>query len=308
MSEVENQENIPYYEEFVKRVKTGASESCMENGMSVIYDSFVKFPTEKAVAIKPKNECPFIYAVIGVSAPNRNYYMIRKVAEVNVFEYVLSGKGEVFVDGKWQEVEAGDSYVLFAGRPHRYKSSANDPYEKVWINYVADYLPAMFESYKVKEGVYKNVDLRPQFEQLKKSILHEYGKDCYEIAECVNKIVEKLSQASDVNMKLEHNVIREVINNSVYKKVDLDDIAADLHVSKSNVIRVFKKQFGVTPYEYLLGRKIEAAKHLLKNTNMSIREVSEKICMSDEHYFSTLFLKRVGMRPREYRKIEREKQ
>lgn len=96
-------------------------------------------------------------------------------------------------------------------------------------------------------------------------------------------------------------VIREALAAAVYEKRNLDDIAAELHMSKSNMIRVFKREYGTTPYEFLLGEKIDAAKLLLKNTRMKVSEIADRVCVADEHYFSALFLKRTGMRPGAYR-------
>ena len=87
----------------------------------------------------------------------------------------------------------------------------------------------------------------------------------------------------------------------MYEKLNLNVLAARLHLSKSNMIRLFKKSFGTTPYEYLLSLKISTAKLLLKNSKMTVKDISDRLKFSDEHYFSTLFLARVGMRPRDYR-------
>ena len=96
--------------------------------------------------------------------------------------------------------------------------------------------------------------------------------------------------------------IREMLDSGIYKKLDLSRVSMLLHMSKSNVIRIFKKQYGVTPYEYLLTAKMEAAKVMLTSTQMSVKDISDRLCITDEHYFSTLFQKRIGMRPSEYRK------
>ena len=97
-----------------------------------------------------------------------------------------------------------------------------------------------------------------------------------------------------------------MLSAAVYKKVELDSIASELHLSKSTIIRIFKKAYGTTPYEFLIDRKIEAAKTLLSSSCMLVKEISEKLCFTDEHYFSSLFLKRVGECPTDYRARHRQ--
>ena len=68
------------------------------------------------------------------------------------------------------------------------------------------------------------------------------------------------------------------------------------------MIRIFKKIYGVTPYEYLIELRLQTAKILLKDTNLTIKEIADKLVFFDEHYFSSIFLKKVGVRPGVYRK------
>jgi AraC-like DNA-binding protein len=58
----------------------------------------------------------------------------------------------------------------------------------------------------------------------------------------------------------------------------------------------------VTPYAYVLGKKLELAKKLLDNTNLTVKQISEKLCFSDEYYFSSLFKNKIGVSPSVYRK------
>jgi AraC-like DNA-binding protein len=126
----------------------------------------------------------------------------------------------------------------------------------------------------------------------------------FSIAECVHKIIHTVA-TERLAEKTDEYRIREALNASVYDKLSLEDLAAKLHISKSNVIRVFKKSYGVTPYEYLLTLKIATAKLLLRDTKMTVKEISDRLHISDEHYFSSLFLARVGMRPKDYRNKKR---
>ena len=58
---------------------------------------------------------------------------------------------------------------------------------------------------------------------------------------------------------------------------------------------------GTTFIEYLIGKRMEKAKELLRTTQMRSSEVAYRVGYRDPHYFSSTFKKMQGMTPREYR-------
>ena len=268
----------------------------------------LKFPKkEHAVAFIAENGIPFNNALIGMTYPDPEYKISRSASTpVTVFEYVLEGSGEIMINGKWCSVSTGQIYVLRSGEEHRYRACSDNPYKKMWINYVSDYLPQMLDSYGIKSGIYRSENAKAYFEQLIEltKSTSVSSNTHLTVADCVHKIVHSLAIEATAEKSDEYR-IREALNASVYDKLNLTDLATKLHISKSNVIRVFKKSYGVTPYEYLLTLKIATAKLLLKDTKMTVKEISDKLHISDEHYFSSLFLSRVGMRPKDYRNKKR---
>ena len=268
----------------------------------------LRFPKkEYAVAFIAEDSIPFNNALVGITYPDPEYKITRLAsAPITVFEYVLEGKGEIMLDGKWQTVSAGQIYILRSGEEHCYRSNTKDPYKKIWVNYVASYLSALLDSYGLKSGIYESENAKAYFDQLleltKSPTISKNTH--FSIAECVHRLIHAVA-TERLAEKTDEYLIREALNASVYDKLSLEDLAAKLHISKSNVIRVFKKSYGVTPYEYLLTLKIATAKLLLKDTKMTVKEISNRLHISDEHYFSSLFLARVGMRPKDYRNKKR---
>jgi transcriptional regulator GlxA family with amidase domain len=85
--------------------------------------------------------------------------------------------------------------------------------------------------------------------------------------------------------------------------ISLTELANHVGVSKQHLIFLFNSETGVTPIEYFLRLKIQRAGHLLDLTEMSIKEVSSTVGISDPYYFSRLFKKISGFSPSSYRKI-----
>lgn len=66
--------------------------------------------------------------------------------------------------------------------------------------------------------------------------------------------------------------------------------------------RTFKKVTGISPIEYIQQFRIVKAAERLLHTNQSIKEISTAVGIENPEYFATLFKKKTGFTPTEYRK------
>ncbi|MGO4180014.1 helix-turn-helix domain-containing protein [Paenibacillus sp. MCAF9] len=87
----------------------------------------------------------------------------------------------------------------------------------------------------------------------------------------------------------------------------VEGLAELLGCSSSYLTRVFKKQLGATPNEYLIQVRIEHASRLLKETKASLQEISLSIGYLDVYYFSRVFKKQTGTSPLRFRSLAAEK-
>lgn len=85
------------------------------------------------------------------------------------------------------------------------------------------------------------------------------------------------------------------------EKLTVEGLAAMAGFSQYHFIRVFKKQTGFTPYEYLLNTRISNARYLLKNTAMTVKEICFSTGFSGESSFCSAFRRIEGMTPAQYR-------
>jgi AraC-like DNA-binding protein len=96
--------------------------------------------------------------------------------------------------------------------------------------------------------------------------------------------------------------MKDFLNTRITEKFQICDLCRHISRSESQTIRLFKKIFGITPYTYVLDKKIGFAKKLLMDTNLSVKEIATKLCFSDEYYFSNIFKKKTGLTPSQYRR------
>jgi len=92
---------------------------------------------------------------------------------------------------------------------------------------------------------------------------------------------------------MEQNASRNDLSN--------DELAALLNISEVYFRRLFKEKVGVTPHKYLLNLRIERAKLLLSDPDISALEVAEAVGFSSPYHFSKAFKAAVGTTPGRYR-------
>ena len=93
------------------------------------------------------------------------------------------------------------------------------------------------------------------------------------------------------------------ISDHYREDLSLQDVAEHVHLNPSYFSSLFKKKQGMGFSEYLVHYRLEAAKRLLADPSMSIAAVGAAVGYSDAAYFSKLFTKTVGIRPKDFRKL-----
>ena len=86
-------------------------------------------------------------------------------------------------------------------------------------------------------------------------------------------------------------------------KEDLPDkvLASAAGLSSYHFIRVFKRETGFTPHEYVINTRLSNARYLLRNTAMSVKDICFSCGFSSESAFCITFKKRAKMTPAQYR-------
>ncbi len=102
-----------------------------------------------------------------------------------------------------------------------------------------------------------------------------------------------------------HNLVEEAIAytraNYGDSELSINKVCGRLHISAGYFSSIFKKETKLTFVAYLLHIRMEAAKELLRSTDLRALEIAEKVGYAEPNYFSFSFKKHVGMSPKEYR-------
>lgn len=95
--------------------------------------------------------------------------------------------------------------------------------------------------------------------------------------------------------------VLEHVHSHIGDTITLEQLAAVACVTGPYITRLFKKELGISPIQYVIKKKVERAEMLLYTTDLSVKEVAWQLGFSDDSYFIRLFRKQTGTTPQEYR-------
>lgn len=112
-------------------------------------------------------------------------------------------------------------------------------------------------------------------------------------------------EAAGSRSSLECDLVRRYIDNHFKENLTLDQLAGLAHLNKYYLAHAFQREFGASPINYLISRRIEESRFLLRETDHSISQIAQILGFSSLSYFSQSFRRLEGVSPVEYRRRRR---
>ena len=249
----------------------------------------------------------------GISVCKSDHFIERLNSGLGTLEYVISGKGTIILNGKQYNAVAGDALFLPSGTDQCCFSDANAPWSRIFFSFTGNMCNLIAEALSLNDkAVFKNCDISKKMyklmnmQKLPVSSAELQKMSFSVILEIFMDIFEKSPYKSDSSKKkTELTILTDYIDNNLTHNITLNDMARCIFKSKNYVLRLFKDGCNKTPYEYFLDKKMELSKQLLRETELSVRQISEYLNFETPNYFSTRFRRKYGISPSEYRKINR---
>lgn len=259
-------------------------------------------------SLPESNNSIFSIELCGTSYCDTGYKIRRTKPEIHRFAYIISGKGTVVTKNGRKKAEACDVYYLPRGEEHYYYADSKEPWTQIWFNVKGELVDTLIGVYKISgQRVFKNCRVFYLFDEFIKNVnsVMELAGTERENAVIMHKIIAEMAHCAELETQSvpdDASVLREYIDGNYSKTIKNSDLARIIGRSESQTIRIFKKAFNKTPYDYALERKMHVAKQMLKSTSMSIRDISTALGFTNEHYFSSCFKQHSGITPLKYRK------
>lgn len=219
---------------------------------------------------------------------------------------LLHGSGG-FADaqGMRERLRHGDLIVLFPEVAHRYGPGSREEWDELYIVFNGPIFEVLREAGLLDptRPVFHNVD-PDWFQRMQAFCRKPLTGDELDITDFVRILVEPLMQ-HEHRQRSWIDRATSMLGQDLSLPLDADTVAARLHVSPQTFRKRFAALTGMTPTRYRASRRIEAAKTLLRQTEMTHRQIANSLGFYDEYYFANRFKAATGQTAGEYRRAGR---
>ncbi len=226
--------------------------------------------------------------------------------------YIHSGRGLMYdADGGCTAINCGDMILLRPGVWHSYLPDRETGWEEYWIGFQGAVIEERLRHGFLDKTVYR-VGVREDIVSLYSDAIQiaVQEKATYQqyLAGTVNMLLglaiyhdtNKASSSDYASGRID--TAKSLMRERFTEELDLEDIAKEAGMSYSWFRKKFRECMGISPARYLMALRIQEACRLLAESSMSIKEVAWNLNFGDSSYFSAMFLREVGMSPKDYRR------
>ena len=252
----------------------------------------------------------FYMSTCGYYYTNYDYRIEREDYHNYMLFYICDGRLSLRSGSQTMVASAGQVGFLNCHEPHEYHTIGNT--EFVWLHLdgsnTADFYEQAVQMHggfvfdtpyaeQIKNGIYEIVFAFRNDQTLSEVRLSQ--KLYTLLTATVDTASQEAGQAeeNDTVSKAMHFIQEQYMN-----PISLLDVATHVNMSQFHFSRLFKKDCGYSPHEYLILTRLNRAKHLLKTTGLPFKVIAQKVGYQNVSSFTNAFTDRVGISPTLFRK------
>ena len=230
--------------------------------------------------------------------------------------YIVGGKGQFLIQDHLYPVNANNLVVINPNIPHTEVSLNAQPLEYIVLGIDGVELAGNEDS----SGEFSILDqfVSVEISGCLRNILREmelkstgYEDVCQAYMEIlIIRLMRSITLAVPTEPQIitkNHQcaVVKRYIDQHFKEALTLEQLAEEAHMNKFYLSHAFKKEYGVSPINYLISCRIEESKYLLAETDLSLSRISQLLGFSSLSYFSQVFRRTQNITPMEFRQSAR---
>lgn len=258
---------------------------------------------------------------IGELKSIRAHSSVRENMDSYLFFIVEEGSGIVNTSGYDFTVNTGDCVFLDCKKHYEHTSSDTDPWKIRWIHFTGKTIAAYFSIFQEanelspvftpENGTKAYTDIwsdikgyiseKSVMDEIESSLLLEKLLLC-----CLKEVTKGKNLSMDDNRECldedEFTSLRESVNEHFEDDSIGRILSIQYGVKEDKLSEIFQNKYGISMQDYILNRKFNKAKELLRFTIKPIEEIIEESGIKDGDLFASLFSENEEMTPQDYRK------
>jgi AraC-like DNA-binding protein len=231
-----------------------------------------------------------------------------RILEDDHILYIPTGRGVFEIEGKIFPVQSGDALLLARGQWHRYAPLNESGWEEYWIGFGGYVLDIHLRQKLFPQGVscIKAVGFQwtliLAFHHLIEHLKGNSKPFAPVLMGYLLQILGEIAQPKEPinNENRNTNLVRDIvlrIRSQPTQEFDFKSMAQQYHISYSSLRRIFNAEVGVPPQQFVIQGRLEMAKRLLNNTELSLTEISQLCGFQSLSYFSRIYKQKLGLNP-----------
>lgn len=233
-----------------------------------------------------------------------------------LIHYIYSGKGTFEINGCTYHLESGQGFLISPGDIATYKADDKSPWTYAWVEFDGrlskKYLEQVGLSSKQPVFSCKKEDLiQTSFSRIFDACKMNRSNNLLVLSSLYH-FLAMINEASHPDTYLQNGskpkdfYIQQAlvfIEKNHSRNLCISEMAEYLSLNRNYMSKLFKESVGLTPQSYLINYRMEKAKELMKNSFLTIGEISALVGYNDQLMFSRMFKKIFGMSPKNYRNL-----
>lgn len=229
-----------------------------------------------------------------------------------IIHYILSGKGNFYLDNKTYTLKAGQGFLIVPNVLTKYEADQEDPWSYVWIGFDGTNCEQflnniglgphrLFFKFQHEDQVKDIIDQMLLSQNFDYSTEFKLQGLLYQLFSLIaeNRPITKQNKIPNENEYVRKAI--DFIQIHYHQPIQVLDIANFVSINRSYLSTIFKQEIGLSINQYLTKFRITRAAELLTLTDLSVEQISESCGYRDSLVFSKAFKRKKHLTPTQYR-------
>lgn len=219
----------------------------------------------------------------------------------------MKGEQHYEIEGVTYKLCKNDFIIISPRTRHRVVFSSASLIKYSFAFNAVDLLENSLYRGEITESIINSIEfIADEFKQKKSSSFLLIENRVFEILVLLLRISgykEKTVNSEKDPADYRLGLAKKFISDNIEQGLSAADVADYCHISARQLSRIFVNSQGITPTKYIRDEKMKKISGYLKNSDLSLKQISEKFFYADEYYFNASFKKYFGIPPFAYRKM-----